>query len=110
MSLIFESAKENYERGRLAVSAFEIHQFFELIIKAELLKFMGLYPRTHDIVELLTLLSRYNDKVRNFLEKYSVELEFLSDIYINAKYRGRDYRRDVIEKLLRIAEELLNIV
>ncbi len=88
-------------------------------MKALILRSSGYMPRIHKIRQLLSVLIEILKKlertgfihiIQEFSNTYRDELEKLDEAYAGARYLAKRYSKDKVEKLLKIARELLRIV
>ncbi len=94
-----ELAMVAFERGYYDLAAFNLEQACQLLLKAELLRTRGGYPRTHSLVRLLRELGR-----EEFARENIGHLTKLEDAYITSRYYVREFHREEIEELLRFYE------
>ena len=47
---------------------------------------------------------------KNLLENYLLELGMLEDAYITSRYVMREFKREEVEKLMRVVEEVMKNV
>ncbi|MCC8483897.1 MAG: HEPN domain-containing protein, partial [Rickettsia endosymbiont of Labidopullus appendiculatus] len=107
-----------FERGKYAISAFELHQTTESFYNAILLVFSGYKPKLHDIRKLGSIAGNYNEKLWQIFPHFSVEqrqcFRLLQQAYIEARY-NKDYTItkeqllyliDRVEQLKTVTEEI----
>ncbi len=102
-----ELAKLSLERGYYDLSVFNAHQAIELHLKGTLLKVVGTFPRSHDLVELVEVLSEGCEEIRRLLEERLEKLEHLTDAYFSTRYAPRRFRRDLAESFVKLASEVM---
>jgi HEPN domain-containing protein len=110
--IFYEDAKIDYKKKRYDVAAFHLEQVAQFLIKAKLLEIFGDFPKTHDIRELLLILSRKfkKNEIENFLKENSEGISLLIDSYITARYFLRDFTKDEVKKLFKIVEKLKKLL
>ncbi|MEM2365073.1 MAG: HEPN domain-containing protein, partial [Candidatus Bathyarchaeia archaeon] len=74
-----------------------------------------LYPRTHSVRKLLEMLSEVGgegqrEMARGLLERYLLELGALEDAYITSRYIAREFRKEEVERLRGVVEEVMRNV
>ncbi len=108
----YETALIQIDRGFYDLAAFSLEQSLQLLLKACLLQLGADYPRTHSIRKLLELVGEISGRreIEELLNQFSVELGALEDAYISSRYIARDYRREEVERLRRVVEEVKRIV
>jgi len=108
----FETALMQIERGFYDLAAFSLEQSLQLFLKACLLKLGVDPPRTRSVRRLLELIAEVSgrDEVRGLLQGFAVELGALEDAYISSRYVGREYTREEVERLRRVAEDVERVV
>ena len=99
------------EKGYYDLAAFSLEQSLKLFLKALLVRLGVGYPRTHSIRRLLRLIGeaepRLSDTVSEVLEKYSVELAALEDIYITSRYTPRVFEENEVKRLKSVIDEVV---
>ncbi len=110
-----EDAKRALQDGFYDIAGFYAEQAIQLYSKALLLELAGYVPTTHDIRDVLGLISKalpenLKQSVRAFSRKYRRELAELVDIYTNARYGPRILTREEALIALEVAEKLLGLL
>jgi len=108
----YESSIMQNERGFYDLVAFSLEQSLQLYLKAYILKLGADYPRTHSIRRLLDFiyeLTKHN-KIKDILQKYSVELALLEDVYITSRYIAREFRQEEVNRLRSVIDEVFKVV
>jgi len=108
----YESSIMQNERGFYDLVAFSLEQSLQLYLKAYILKLGADYPRTHSIRRLLDFiyeLTKHN-KIKDILQKYSVELALLEDVYITSRYIAREFRQEEVNRLRNVIDEVFKVV
>lgn len=72
--------------GASSTACFLAQQMVEKYLKGLLIFYNLSFPKTHDLLELETLIININSKIKN----YETELDLLSNYYIETRYPG-DY-------------------
>ncbi len=107
-ALIFiEDAGYHLEKGHYWLTCFEAEQAVELYLKATLIALTGLYPFTHDLVELLDTLRELGISVPEELYAYA---DALTPHYTMARYPGKKpvkYSRSLGERCLKYARSII---
>lgn len=122
MKYLTERAKEflrtaeyQIKNGFYGLAAFSLEQSLQLFLKAKLLAMGVEYPRTHSVRKLLEILSEVakegqREAARGLLERYLLELGALEDAYITSRYVAREFRREEVERLKGVVEEVMRNV
>ena len=110
-----ETAKYQIGKGFYALTALSLEQALQLFLKSKMLAKGIDYPRTHSVrtlLEILMDLSSEKEKlvIKNLLENYLLELGILEDAYITSRYVMREFKREEVEKLMRVVEEVMKNV
>ncbi|MEL9991832.1 MAG: HEPN domain-containing protein [Thermoproteus sp.] len=100
-----ESAKDDLRAGRVDIAAFHCEQAVQLALKYLLAREAGSYPHTHSLRRLFEEAARIRRDLWELYESRKMAFEVMEDAYIGARYLPRRYARDVVEELLRAAEE-----
>jgi len=112
--MFMNSAKGNIERKLYDVACFEADQAVELFLKANILKFGGVIPRTHSIRTLLGYVASIPKIDKKTLTKFAAEhrseLIMLEDAYLRSRYSGEAYNRQDAKKCVEIAERVIQLV
>lgn len=107
-------AKEALERGDFDFACFSSEQAAQLFVKSVILELVGEVPRLHRVRELLYLLSRSVPEVEKpitkFIEENREGLRALDDAYITSRYMPYTYTREDAETLVRLAENLIELL
>ena len=101
-----KNAKRLFEEKEYDLSAFNIEQFCQLLLKYKLLIKTGTYPRTHSLLRILRELdAAYPEKnLSSFIESELLYLTKVEDVYIASRYLPRRFERREVEELLAFAE------
>ncbi len=113
--MFLEEARDALQRGRYDLAAFLAEQGLQLYLKAQLLRLLGDYPRTHSVRQLLALLARVlggraGEEIARFMKRMRPRLSELEDVYIAARYIAREYTREDAEDILSTVEEVKRLV
>ncbi len=103
-------AELSLDKGYYDLAVFNAHQATELFLKGILLKVLGTFPRTHDLVELIEVLSEECEEARCLLKERMERLEHLTDAYFTTSYVPRKFRRDLAELFVNLASEVMDFV
>ena len=96
-------------RGMYALAIFDLEQALQLYVKARLLEEGVAYPRTHSIRRLLELLAgvKNDDRLREIVRKYAVELKLLEEAYISSRYVATEFSEEEVVRVKRAVEEVM---
>jgi len=105
-------AKQCFDDGIYDLSIFCLEQSAQLYLKTKLYELVGEFPRTHDLIKLLEILSSFyrNEEVKNFIGKNLDLLAKLIDAYITSRYYTRRFYREEVESAFRILKELKDLL
>lgn len=106
-------AKILFKDGIYDLSAFNVEQFCQLLLKSKLEEISGAFPKTHSINILLRELGKILGKLED-VEKFTLDnISTISNIeksYITSRYVPFDYSKEEVETMLKFAEELKKLV
>jgi len=107
-----KDALEDTKREDHDLAMFHIEQACQLIIKAKLLELTGYFEKTHSLRQLLSDLSKvFKEKeIKEFLEKNWEVFRNLEFAYISSRYLPEEFRREDVEKALKLYEELKKLL
>ena len=113
--MFLEEARDALEKQRYDLAVFLAEQGLQLYLKAQLLRVLGDYPRTHSIRQLLAMLSRAlggeaERVVADFMRRERPRLSELEDVYIASRYTLRVYTREDAEDILSTVERVVALV
>ena len=113
--MFLEEARDAYAKQRYDLAVFLAEQGLQLYLKAQLLRVLGDYPRTHSIRQLLAMLSRAlggeaERVVADFMRRERSCLSELEDVYIASRYTLRVYTREDAEDILSTVERVIALV
>jgi len=96
-------------RGMYALAIFDLEQALQPHVKARLLEEGVAYPRTHSISRLLELLAgvKNDDRLREVVRKYAVELKLLEEAYISSRYVATEFSEEEVVRVKRAVEEVM---
>lgn len=108
----YETAVMQMDRGFHDLAVFSLEQSLQLFLKASLLKLGIDFPRTHSVRKLLEIIHEVTgeDKIKEILRKFNIELGALEDVYITFRYVARDYNREEVERFKKVVEEVMRVV
>ena len=106
------NAKRLFEEEEYDLSAFNLVQFCQLLLKYKLLVKTGTYPRTHSLVRILRELNAaYPGKnLSSFIESEILYLTKMEDVYVVSRYLPRRFERREVEQLLAFAERFKDVI
>lgn len=103
-----EGAKERFEKNDWDLTCFMAEQSVQLFLKATILEKGGEFPRTHSLRQLFSILSNLFEKSELKYDRKS--LLFLESAYLNSRYINFSYNEEDAEEILKIVEEVLELV
>jgi len=113
--MFLEEARDAYAKQRYDLAVFLAEQALQLYLKAQLLRVLGDYPRTHSIRQLLVMLSRAlggdaEKEIVEFMGRERPRLSELEDVCIASRYGLRIYTREDAEDILSTVERVVALV
>ena len=96
-------------RSMYALAMSDLEQALQLYVKARLLEEGVAYPRTHSIRRLLELLAsvKNDDRLRELVKKYAVELKLLEEAYISSRYVATEFSEEEVVRVKKAVEEVM---
>ena len=107
-SNFLEGAKERFEKNDWDLTCFMAEQSVQLFLKAIILEKGGEFPRTHSLRQLFSILSNLIEKSKLKYDRKS--LMFLESAYLNSRYINFSYNKEDAEEILKIVEEVIDLV
>ncbi len=106
------SARDNLEKNRTEVAAFECEQAVQLALKARLFQLEEIIPRTRSIRELLRRLALLtgNSTINDFIEDNLPLIRLLEESHDKARYSIQAFPKTTAQKCVIIAEKVLDFV
>ena len=107
---LLKDAEKHLEEGVYWIACFQAQQAAELYLKAFHTALTGLYPYTHDLVELLDSLK---DLEFNPPEKLYAYADALTPHYTMSRYPGRKpltYNKKLAKRCVKYAKEIIEWV
>lgn len=113
--MFLEEARDALAKQRYDLAVFLAEQGLQLYLRAQLLRVLGDYPRTHSIRQLLAMLSRAlggeaEREIAEFMRRERPRLSELEDVYIASRYTLRVYTREDAEDILSTVERVTALV
>lgn len=107
-----EDAKSAFSQGFYDFACFYSEQAVQLLLKAYILKNLGIVPRTHDIRTLLDYVYKFEqkDEVRDLITRFRKTLASLERSYTDARYGFIDYDMNDGRECLNIMEIIFNVI
>lgn len=108
----YESSIIQIEKGFYDLTAFSLEQSLQLFLKAYLLKLGVDYTRTHSSRKLLEMIYEITkfEVIKDLVQKFSIELAFLEDIYITSRYISREFTLNEVSRLKKVIDEVIEVV
>ena len=109
----FKNGVELFNRGEYDLSAFNIEQAVQLILKYAIWKKLGDFEKTYEVSKLL---NDYKDlidekaKVDEFIKKYERTINDLEVAYIESRYLPSQFFKEQIEEMINFFEELTDLI
>jgi len=108
-----KNAIELYNREEYDLSAFNLEQATQLLLKYAIWKYLGDFDKTHEISKLLNdYLSLIEDKekLENLIKKYERTIVDLEEAYIRSRYIPSKFFKDQVYDMIKFIEELIEII
>ncbi|MFA4663284.1 HEPN domain-containing protein [Pyrococcus kukulkanii] len=108
-----ELAEVAVARKKYDSAVFLAEQGLQLYLKALLVKYSGIKPKTHSLRELLGFLGEAieaQDKISEFIKESRKILRELELAYILARYEPKVYEKDEAEELVKFAKDVIKFV
>jgi HEPN domain-containing protein len=103
--MFLAAAREDLRAGRVA--AFHAKQACQLALKYVLASGSECCPHTHSLRWLFEEVRAVKPELWSLYERHKFAFEVMEDAYLGARYLPRRYSRDVVEHLVKVAEELV---
>jgi HEPN domain-containing protein len=107
--MFLEAARDDLRAGRVDLAAFHAEQACQLALQYVLASQTGYYPHTHSLRRLFDEARAVRPELWQLRERYMLDFEILEDAYLGARYLPRRYSREVAERLVKVAEELVSL-
>lgn len=105
------NAEELFQKGIYDLSAFNLEQYCQLILKYKLLVKTVMYPRTHSLMTLTRLLANVTSGLEVLFEgKNILMITKIEDANIGARYIPRRYEKKEVEEMLKFVKEVFRNV
>ncbi len=107
-----QSARDNLNKNRIEIAAFEAEQAAQLALKARIFQLEEIIPRTRSIRELLRRLALLtnNHGINEFLESNLSSIRLLEESHDRARYSPRMLNKEDATRCVAIAEEVLQLI
>ena len=107
--MFLEAARDDLRAGKVDLAAFHAERARQLALKYVLASQMGYYPHTHSLRRLFDGARAVGPELWQLRERYMLDFEIMEDAYLGAWYLPRWYSREVAERLVKVAEELVSL-
>jgi len=105
------NAEELFQKRVYDLSAFNLEQYCQLMLKYKLLVKTGMYPKTYSLMTLIRLLSNVASGLEvPFEGKNVVMITKIEDAYIVARCMPRRYEKEEVEEMLKFVKEVFRNV
>lgn len=104
-----KNGEELLEKGEYDLSAFNLEQACQLILKYYIFKRIGDFPKTHYIKRLLKTLGSVYEReaeVQRLLDEEISVISNLEDSYIGARYLPATFDKKQVENMLNFIRKL----
>lgn len=108
-----ENGKYLFSKGIYDLSAFNIEQFCQLILKYKISELVGDYPKTHSMKKLFDALLKITEKreeIESFVRENISVIGNIENAYVSSRYLPSTFRKEEIEDMLRFAERLKDLL
>ena len=103
--MFLAAARDDLRAGRVA--AFHAEQACRPALKYVLASRAGYYPHTRSLRRLFEEVRAVKPELWSLYERHRFAFEVMEDAYLGARCLPRRYSRDVVEHLVKVAEELV---
>jgi len=107
--MFLEAARDDLRAGRVDLAAFHAEQASQLALKYVLAVQAGYYPHTHSLRRLFEEVRAVRPDLWQLYERHMLAFEVMEDAYLGARYLPRRYSREVVEHLIKVAEEVASL-
>jgi HEPN domain-containing protein len=108
----YENAKHLFKEKKYNLSAFNLEQSCQLILKYLIAKKTGDWPKTHYLDELIEELAKVYKKktILRYLQNNELFFENLTDAYFTSRYFPRQFSQNLVEKLFSEFENFIKFL
>lgn len=108
----WERASEDFQKARYNLSALDVEQAVQLWLKHLIFLKAGDFPKTHYLDELIGTVSEVygRENILNFYKERVLEFKSLEDAYITSRYFPKEFSREEARKIMKLAEELFDLI
>ena len=101
----FEISKVDAKKKKYDIAIFHLEQSLQLLLKSELLKRVGEFPKTHSLGELVRLVGKLSKKIEEIESENRGWISLLEDAYIGATYLGREYVKSEFDNCKKVVRK-----
>lgn len=109
----YKNAVELYNRGEFDLSAFNLDQASQLLLKYSIWEKLGDFEKTYEISKLLNdykKLVKDSGKIDEIIKRYKKTIIDLEVAYIESRYLPSTFFKDQIEDMINFVQELIDII
>jgi HEPN domain-containing protein len=93
--------------GGVGGAGLHAEQACQLALRYVLASRAGYHPRAHSLRRLFEEVRALRPELWQLYERHALAFEVMEDAYLGARCLPRRYSRDVVERLVKVAEELV---
>lgn len=102
----FEEAKLDFKLQKFDLCIFHLEQATQLFLKSFLLRKIGDFPKTHELLELFNECEKVEEKLKEIKKRNLLVISLLRDAYIASRYLPRSYSKEECEVAFKLWKEL----
>lgn len=109
----YKNAIELYNREEYDLSAFNLEQASQLLLKYAIWEKLGDFEKTHGISKLLNDYKKIvidKEKIDDFIKRYEKTIIDLEVAYIESRYLPSKFFKVQIEDMINFVHELIDII
>jgi len=105
--MFLEAAKDDLRAERVDLAAFHAEQASQPTLKYVLALQAGYHPHTHPLRRLFEEVRAVRLDLWQLYERYMLAFEVMEDAYLGGRYLPRRYSGEVVEHMVKVAEEVV---
>ena len=108
----WQLAEEKHQQKEFNMSALFTEQAVQLFTKHLIYAYLGEFPKTHLISELIESLAEAHQKpaIMEFYRQHSNEFLALEDAYITSRYIPREFNQSEADGFIRLANQYFSLL
>jgi HEPN domain-containing protein len=108
----WEEAQRLFKEEKYNLSAFNLEQAIQLLIKYLIGIKVGDWPKTHYLSELTKELARAweRNEILDFYQKRELFFDSLEDAYFTSRYFPKNFTQNIVSQLIENSKEFLKLL